>query len=223
MEKIILEAKNINKSYKNGEKNLDVLSGFTLELRGKEIVTITGQSGCGKSTALNILGTLDSPDSGNIIIEDKRVDGLNNEQLSTLRNESIGFVFQFHYLLPEFSALENVLIPTWIKNKLGNSDYAESLFSDLGLSSKLHSFPNQLSGGERARIALIRGIVSKPRILFADEPTGNLDEENAYNLIKLLMKINEKYNQAIVITTHNPEVAKIGNKRFKLENGKLKL
>lgn len=221
MEKIILEAKNIHKSYKNGEKKLDVLNGFALELREKEIITITGQSGCGKSTALNILGTLDLPDSGNIIIENKRVDGLNNKQLSILRNKSIGFVFQFHYLLPEFSALENVLIPTWIKDKLSNSDYAESLFSDLGLSSKLDSFPNQLSGGERARIALIRGIVNKPRILFADEPTGNLDEANASNLIQLLMKINEKYNQAIVITTHNPKVAKIGNKKFKLEKGKL--
>ena len=222
MGKIILEAKNVYKSYKNGEKKLDVLSGFNLELREKEIITITGQSGCGKSTALNILGTLDSPDIGNIIIENKQVSELNDKQLSTLRNKSIGFVFQFHYLLPEFSALENVLIPTWIKGNLSSGDYAENLFSDLGLAGKLHSFPNQLSGGERARVALIRGIINKPRILFADEPTGNLDEENASNLIKLLMKINKKYNQAIVITTHNPNVANIGNKKFKLEKGNLK-
>lgn len=222
MGKIILEAKNVYKSYKNGEKKLDVLSGFNLELREKEIITITGQSGCGKSTTLNILGTLDSPDIGNIIIENKQVAELNDKQLSTLRNKSIGFVFQFHYLLPEFSALENVLIPTWIKGNLSSGDYAENLFSDLGLTGKLHSFPNQLSGGERARVALIRGIINKPRILFADEPTGNLDEENASNLIKLLIKINKKYNQAIVITTHNPNVADIGNKKFKLEKGNLK-
>ena len=222
MGKIILEAKNVYKSYKNGEKKLDVLSGFNLELREKEIITITGQSGCGKSTTLNILGTLDSPDIGNIIIENKQVAELNDKQLSTLRNKSIGFVFQFHYLLPEFSALENVLIPTWIKGNSSNGDYAENLFLDLGLAGKLHSFPNQLSGGERARVALIRGIINKPRILFADEPTGNLDEENASNLIKLLMKINKKYNQAIVITTHNPNVANIGNKKFKLEKGNLK-
>ena len=222
MGKIILEAKNVYKSYKNGEKKLDVLSGFNLELREKEIITITGQSGCGKSTTLNILGTLDSPDIGNIIIENKQVAELNDKQLSTLRNKSIGFVFQFHYLLPEFSALENVLIPTWIKGNLSSGEYAENLFLDLGLAGKLHSFPNQLSGGERARVALIRGIINKPKILFADEPTGNLDEENASNLIKLLMKINKKYNQAIVITTHNPNVANIGNKKFKLEKGNLK-
>lgn len=222
MSRVILEANDINKSYFDGNKKLDVLIDFSITLKEKEIITITGHSGCGKSTALNILGTLDKFDSGELKIENKNVKLINDSDISILRNESIGFVFQFHHLLPEFTALENVMIPTWIKGKKDNIKYAMELFSDLDLRSSIDSFPSQLSGGERSRIALIRAIINKPKILFADEPTGNLDEGNASKLMALLTKINKDYDQSIILTTHNPEVAKMGHKKYKLDNGRLK-
>jgi len=222
MSRVILEANDINKSYFDGNKKLDVLIDFSITLKEKEIITITGHSGCGKSTALNILGTLDKFDSGELKIENKNVKLINDSDISILRNESIGFVFQFHHLLPEFTALENVMIPTWIKGKKDNIKYAMELFSDLDLMSSIDSFPSQLSGGERSRIALIRAIINKPKILFADEPTGNLDEGNASKLMALLTKINKDYDQSIILTTHNPEVAKMGHKKYKLDNGRLK-
>lgn len=222
MSRVILEANDINKSYFDGNKKLDVLIDFSITLKEKEIITITGHSGCGKSTALNILGTLDKFDSGELKIENKNVKLIDDSDISIIRNESIGFVFQFHHLLPEFTALENVMIPTWIKGKKDNIKYAMELFSDLDLRSSIDSFPSQLSGGERSRIALIRAIINKPKILFADEPTGNLDEGNASKLMALLTKINKDYDQSIILTTHNPEVAKMGHKKYKLDNGRLK-
>ena len=222
MEQIILKAKNIHKSFLNGDEKLDVLKGFNFNLKEKEIISIMGDSGCGKSTALNILGTLDKPDSGDLIFKGEKIDNYSNQNLSKIRNEEIGFVFQFHFLLPEFTALENVLIPTWIKGGENKVNYAKDLFLDLSLINKINSYPSQLSGGERSRVALIRGIINKPKILFADEPTGNLDKENADKLIELLMKINKNYDQSIVLTTHNPEVADIGGKKLKLQNGILK-
>lgn len=222
MEQIILKAKNIHKSFLNGDEKLDVLKGFNFNLKEKEIISIMGDSGCGKSTALNILGTLDKPDSGDLIFKGEKIDNYSNQNLSKIRNEEIGFVFQFHFLLPEFTALENVLIPTWIKGGENKVNYAKDLFLDLSLINKINSYPSQLSGGERSRVALIRGIINKPKILFADEPTGNLDKENADKLIELLIKINKDYNQSIVLTTHNPEFAGVAGKKFKLENGILK-
>ena len=222
MEQIILKAEKIHKSFLNGDEKLKVLKGLNFYLKEKEIISIMGDSGCGKSTALNILGTLDKADSGDLTYKGKKVDQLDNQKLSKVRNQEIGFVFQFHFLLPEFTALENVLIPTWIKGDRNKMKYAEDLFLDLGLIKKINSYPSQLSGGERSRVALIRGIINKPKILFADEPTGNLDKENADKLIELLMKINKNYDQSIVLTTHNPEVADIGGKKLKLENGILK-
>ena len=222
MEQIILKAENIYKSFFNGDEKLNVLKGFNFYLKEKEIISIMGDSGCGKSTALNILGTLDKPESGDLIFKGEKIDDFNNQELSKIRNEEIGFVFQFHFLLPEFTALENVLIPTWIKGVRNKENYAKDLFFDLGLINKINSYPSQLSGGERSRVALARGIINKPKILFADEPTGNLDKENADKLIELLIKINKDYSQSIVLTTHNPEVADVGEKKFKLENGILK-
>ncbi len=219
MDKVILKASKICKSYKNGDKNLSVLKELSLEIMQNEIITITGQSGSGKSTALNILGTLDLPDSGLLKICGKEIKDLNENQLSELRNKNIGFVFQFHHLLSEFTSIENVLIPTWIKGAINKKNDAIQLFEKLNLVSKINYFPNQLSGGERSRIALIRAIINRPDILFADEPTGNLDIKNAIVLIDLLKQINKDFNQSIILTTHNPDVASIGHKRFHLENG----
>lgn len=223
MDKIILKANKICKTYKNGDNQLSVLKDFSLELKQNQIITITGQSGSGKSTALNILGTLDTPDSGSLEINGMRINNLNEYHLSKIRNKNIGFVFQFHHLLSEFTSLENVLIPAWIKNSSKNKkEEAKELFEKLKLTPKLDNYPNQLSGGERARVALIRAIINKPSILFADEPTGNLDNKNAKKLIDLLIQINQNFGQSMIVTTHNPLVASMGQKNFLLENGCLR-
>tara|TARA_Y100001970_G_C14249109_1_gene870460 strand:+ start:4181 stop:4867 length:687 start_codon:yes stop_codon:yes gene_type:complete len=221
MDEIVIEAKNISKSYYNGDSDLTVLNNFSIKLNKNEIITITGQSGCGKSTALNILGTLDKPDSGDVIINGNYLNDYDDNQLSSLRNELIGFVFQFHHLLPDFTALENVLIPIWIKNVNQNDNYAMNLFDKLGIGSKINHYPSQLSGGEKSRVSLIRAIINKPIVLLADEPTGNLDKKNSKKLIDLLSKINQDYNQSIILTTHDQDVASLGNRQFLLENGSL--
>ena len=225
MGKIILKTNNIRKSYSNGNSNLIVLKDLSLIIKEREIITIMGQSGSGKSTLLNILGTLDKPDSGSIEVAGMIIDGMNEDLLSNLRNSSIGFVFQFHHLLSEFTALENVLIPTWIKNTNDRNKKPEAvaLFKQLNMLDRLNHLPNQLSGGERSRVALIRAIINRPLILLADEPTGNLDKKNSIKLIDLLIQINKDFNQTIILTTHNPDVAAIGHKRYMLENGLLQI
>ena len=220
MAEIMLEAKNINKSYSNGEGQLSVLKNFSLIVSEGEIITIMGQSGSGKSTALNILGTLDFPNSGSLKIGERDVKILNESELSFIRNKEIGFIFQFHHLLAEFSAFENTLIPAWI-NGSDKEEYALELFDRMGLMNRRMHLPNQLSGGERSRVAVIRALINNPKILLADEPTGNLDEKNAENLINLLSEINRDLNQSIILTTHNPDVAKLGNKKYQLEDGSL--
>ena len=221
MGEVVLNAIEICKSFSNGGDRLDVLNKFSLSVKKGEIITIVGQSGSGKSTALNILGTLDKPDSGIIEIGGMNVDSLNENAISRLRNRDLGFVFQFHHLLPEFTALENVLVPTWIKSEINCETEAIDLFQTLGLIDRIHHLPSQLSGGERSRVATIRAIINKPCVLLADEPTGNLDEKNSLKLIDLLGQINRDFNQSIVLTTHDPDVASIGDKQYKLENGSL--
>ena len=221
MGEVVLNAIEICKSFSNGGDRLDVLNKFSLSVKKGEIITIVGQSGSGKSTALNILGTLDKPDSGIIEIGGVNVDSLNENAISRLRNRDLGFVFQFHHLLPDFTALENVLVPTWIKSEINCETEAIDLFQTLGLIDRIHHLPSQLSGGERSRVATIRAIINKPCVLLADEPTGNLDEKNSIKLIDLMGQLNRDFNQSIVLTTHDPDVASIGHKQYKLENGSL--
>ena len=221
MGEIILQAKNIDKSFSNGKTKLSVLKNFSLDVEVGQIITIMGQSGSGKTTALNILGTLDQSDSGELTINGTQVHDMNETELSTIRNRDIGFVFQFHHLLPEFSAIENILMPTWIKGVDDRRDHALDLIEKMGLSERKDHFPSQLSGGERSRVAVARALMNKPKLVLADEPTGNLDEKNANKLIDLLGKINKDFHQAIVLTTHNPKIARIGHKQFFLENGSL--
>ena len=221
MGEIILQAKNIDKSFSNGKTKLSVLKNFSLDVEVGQIITIMGQSGSGKTTALNILGTLDQADSGELTINGTQVHDMNETELSTIRNRDIGFVFQFHHLLPEFSAIENILMPTWIKGADDRKDSALDLIEKMGLSERKDHFPSQLSGGERSRVAVARALMNKPKLVLADEPTGNLDEKNANKLIDLLGKINKDFHQAIVLTTHNPKIARIGHKQFFLENGSL--
>jgi len=221
MGEIILQAKNIDKSFSNGKTKLSVLKNFSLDVEVGQIITIMGQSGSGKTTALNILGTLDQADAGELTINGTQVHDMNETELSTIRNRDIGFVFQFHHLLPEFSAIENILMPTWIKGADDRKDSALDLIEKMGLSERKDHFPSQLSGGERSRVAVARALMNKPKLVLADEPTGNLDEKNANKLIDLLGKINKDFHQAIVLTTHNPKIARIGHKQFFLENGSL--
>ena len=219
---MILEAKNIFKSYRNGDKKLPVLTDLNISIDIKETITIMGPSGSGKSTLLHILGTLDKSDSGKLIIKETNINNLKEEKLSKLRNQEIGFIFQFHHLLPEFTALENVLIPAYI---YGNSDdkqkRAAELFDYVGLNERTDHYPSQLSGGERLRVAVLRALINDPSIIFADEPTGNLDAENADKLLTLFQQISEDFNQSMVITTHNKQVAALGKKQLVLENGSL--
>ena len=221
MGEIILQAKNIDKSFSNGKTKLTVLKDFSLDVDVGQIITIMGQSGSGKTTALNILGTLDQADAGELSINGTQIHDMNETELSTIRNRDIGFVFQFHHLLPEFSAIENILMPTWIKGADDRKDSALDLIEKMGLSERKDHFPGQLSGGERSRVAVARALMNKPKLVLADEPTGNLDEKNANKLIDLLGKINKDFHQAIVLTTHNPKIARIGHKQFFLENGSL--
>ena len=221
MGKIILDVNDVCKSFSYGSNNLEVLKNFTLQLSKKEIITISGQSGCGKSTALNIMGTLDKQDSGTIFFEGVDINQLDENSLANFRNTKIGFVFQFHHLLPELTALENASIPIWIKGAPLQENDLIDLFETLGIKDRMNHFPSELSGGERSRVALIRAIINRPSILFADEPTGNLDEKNSKILVDLLIKINKDFGQSIILTTHNPDIASIGDRQFILDNGSL--
>ena len=167
------------------------------------------------------MSTLDQPDKGKVKIDSLDVSKLNDINLSKIRNQKIGFVFQSHYLLPEFTALENAIMPAWIANKDDKKSAVENIFEYLGILKRKNHYPSQLSGGEKARVCLTRAIINKPLILFADEPTGNLDKKNSEKLVSLFQKINSDFNQTIILTTHNKEVADFGNKKLTLENGVL--
>lgn len=219
---MILQALDINKSFTNGFSKLRVLTNLTLTVGGGEIVTIMGQSGAGKSTLLNILGTLDSPDSGLLKINGHNVEKLNEKELCALRNKELGFVFQFHHLLPEFTALENILMPNWISGKNPILPRALDLLTKVGLKERKDHYPSQLSGGERSRVAVLRAMINQPSLILADEPTGNLDVKNARKLIDLFVEINKDFGQSIVLTTHNPDIASIGDRKLILDDGQLR-
>ena len=221
MDKVILEAKDLIKSYVNGNNKLKVLDGIDIKLEEGKIVTIMGKSGSGKSTLLNILSTLDSTDEGMISINGNDINYYTDDDISYMRNSYIGFVFQFHHLLPDFTVLENILMPNWINKKISKKGRALELLDLLGLIMIKDKYPLELSGGERQRIAVIRALINNPKILFADEPTGNLDEKNALILVDLFRQINRDYNVTILLTTHNPDVAAIGDVRYELKSGLL--
>ena len=218
---MILEARNISKSFFNNTRKFNVFSDLSLVIEKKDLITIMGPSGSGKSTLLNILGTLEAYDEGILNINGKEIVKQNNDSLSRIRNEFLGFVFQFHHLIPEFNSIENVLLPQQIyKNDL-NDSYAKELLHFMGLSNRMNYYPSELSGGERSRVAVARALINKPAIVLADEPSGNLDIENAKKLIKLFEKINKEFDQSIVIATHDKEIASIGNKNYFLDKGSL--
>ena len=219
----MINAIQITKSYKNGDSKLKVLNRISIKIDSGEIITIMGQSGAGKSTLLHILGTLDYPDKGKIELNGLNINNYNKKELSLFRNQEIGFVFQSHHLIPELTVFENILVPSWIYGR-GNESikYAEFLLEFVGLIDKKKLYPVQLSGGERSRISILRAIINRPSVILADEPTGNLDIHNSRLLIELFVKINKDFNQSILISTHDYDVAKIGDKKFILDNGHLK-
>ena len=221
MDKVILEAKGLIKSYVNGNNKLKVLDGIGIKLEEGKIVTIMGKSGSGKSTLLNILSTLDSTDEGMITINGNDINYYTDDNISYMRNSYIGFVFQFHHLLPDFTVFENILMPEWINKTNSKKGRALELLDLLGLIMIKDKYPLELSGGERQRVAVLRALINNPKILFADEPTGNLDEKNALILVDLFKQINRDYNVTILLTTHNPDVAAIGDVRYELKSGLL--
>tara|TARA_Y100001970_G_C14229545_1_gene857768 strand:+ start:458 stop:1135 length:678 start_codon:yes stop_codon:yes gene_type:complete len=221
MDKIILEAKGIIKTYVNGESKLKVLDGVDFFLQEGKIITIVGKSGSGKSTLLNILSTLDNADEGVININGENINGYSDKEISGLRNSYIGFVFQFHHLLPDFTVLENILMPKWIKKETSNQTQAFELLETLQLFGLKDKYPSELSGGEKQRVAVLRALINNPKILFADEPTGNLDENNSHKLIDLFREMNRDLKVSIVLTTHNRDVAAVGDKKYRLKSGLL--
>ncbi len=219
---MILSADRISKSFAKGSETVTVFENLSLEVHAGDLITIIGPSGAGKSTLLNILGTLDSPDSGSVSIRGERTDSLEDADLANLRNTSLGFVFQFHHLLPEFTALENVLIPAEINRRQDSSQQkALELLDFVGLTDRKNHYPSELSGGERSRVAVLRALINDPDIVFADEPTGNLDAENAQKLMDLIQQLNRDRNQAFLIATHNADVADIGTRKLVLKDRSL--
>ena len=213
----MISGKNIFKTY----GQVKVLKGVNIDIQKGEVVSIVGPSGSGKSTLLHILGTLDNADSGEVTMNDVQIDQLSGKKLSSFRNKNIGFVFQFHHLLPEFSALENVCIPGWLsgrKKKLVESE-ANKLLEILGVSHRLSNKPNELSGGEQQRIAVARALINHPAIVFADEPTGNLDTANAKELHDLFFKLRDEFDQTFLIVTHNEELARLSDRVLHMKDG----
>ena len=213
----MLRASNLKKSY----GPLQVLKGIDLEIQKGEVVSIVGASGAGKSTLLHILGTLDKPDAGDIFLQNENLQKLRQNELSRLRNSKIGFIFQFHNLLPEFTALENVCIPGYIckRNQKEVVSRGKELLNMLGLGDRFDHKPSQMSGGEQQRAAVARALINNPVIVFADEPSGNLDSKNAQELHQLFFKLNKELDQTFVIVTHNAELANQANRKLEMKDG----
>ncbi len=216
----MLQAKNIQKKY----GNLEVLKGIDLDVKQGEIISIVGASGAGKTTLLHILGTLDKADKGEVWIDNQQVSSLNDKELSKFRNQKIGFIFQFHNLMAEFTALENVMMPAWIGQGYQEATLkakALHLLEILGLKARIDHFPAELSGGEQQRVAVARALINAPSVVFADEPSGNLDSKNAEELHQLFFDLRKQLNQTFVIITHNEQLAKMTDRKLLMQDGRI--
>ena len=215
----MIKAENINKFY----GSLQVLKNISLEIKQAEVVSIVGASGAGKTTLLQLLGTLDRPDEGKIFIDNVDVAALSNKKLSAFRNKHIGFVFQFHHLLPEFTAIENICLPALIAgtSKKEAEERAKELLELLGVSHRADHKPGELSGGEQQRVAVARALINSPSVILADEPSGNLDSNNAQELHKLFFDLRKQLNQTFVIVTHNNELANMSDRKLMMQDGRI--
>lgn len=213
----MLQVVNVHKKY----GSLEVLKGIDLTIHAGEVVSIVGASGAGKSTLLHILGTLDSADKGDVLFDDKNISRLNAADLARFRNRHIGFIFQFHNLLPEFTALENASLPGFLAGRpeLEVTERAAELLSMLNLSHRMHHKPSEMSGGEQQRTAVARALINSPRIIFADEPSGNLDSHNAQDLHEIFFKLRDEFNQTFVIVTHNEQLATMADRTLVMKDG----
>ena len=222
MSNIVLEAKSISKSFTDGKTTVEVIKNLSLQVKAGEFVSIVGSSGSGKSTLLHVLGGLDCPTEGQVFLNDQRFDILGEAERGYLRNQHLGFVYQFHHLLPEFSALENVAMPLMLRagtNYKQSKEQAEYLLNRVGLSHRMTHKPGELSGGERQRVALARALVTKPELMLADEPTGNLDRKTAVKIFELLSELRREFNMAMLIVTHDEQLAQAGDSILHMQDG----
>lgn len=222
MSKLVLEAKDIQKSFSEGKNNVDVINGLSLTIEQGEFVSIVGSSGSGKSTLLHILGGLDLPTQGSVWLNGQRFDNLGEAERGYLRNAHLGFVYQFHHLLPEFTALENVCMPLMLRKDATfkeSKQRAEYLLERVGLSHRLTHQPGELSGGERQRVALARALVTRPQLMLADEPTGNLDRNTAVSIFELLADLRNEFNMAMLIVTHDEQLAQSADRVLHMQDG----
>ncbi|MCF6318248.1 MAG: ABC transporter ATP-binding protein [Proteobacteria bacterium] len=216
----LLKANNINKSYALEDQVIDVLKDISLSIKQAEFVAIMGKSGSGKSTLISILAGLDSADSGQVFLADKELTGLNEDELAVIRQTEISFVFQSFHLIPTLTVAENIGFPLKLSGQF-SEDKVVALLEKVELSERKNSFPHQLSGGEKQRTAIARALITQPKILFADEPTGNLDEKNADSIMRLLMGLQQEFNTALVVVTHDSAIAQLANRTIRIVNGKI--
>ncbi len=222
---MLLEASNLHKHYNHLADSLHVLKGIDLKIEQGEIVAIVGPSGAGKSTLLHILGGLDRPSEGKVVLDGEDIYSLNDPQRAAIRNRKIGFVFQFYHLLPELTALENVILPAWVKDSLSSASLLHSkgmdLLNKVGLDQRYHHRPGELSGGEQQRVAIARALINEPKIIYCDEPTGNLDSQSGQGIVQLLIELNARNQQTLVMVTHDEEIAKRSRRIIHMRDGKL--
>ena len=222
----IIELKNVNKIYKTKVENIHILKNINLAFNKGDFISIQGKSGSGKTSLLNILGLLDEPTDGEIYIGGEKIYYKNEKAKTAIRNKKIGFVFQFHYLLNEFTALENVMMPALVNKNMNKNEIkkkAKELLALVGLAKRIKHKPMELSGGEKQRVAIARAMINDPDIILADEPTGNLDTETSNMINELFMKINQERNQSIIIVTHSLELANLATYKYKIENGEFNM